>query len=363
MFELSRRPKQGADMTTIKPIEQENNTNKREIVSRAKLLEAGVYFGHKKSMWNPKMEPYLRAMDTNNSFPKRNIHLIDITKTKKTLEFAYSLVEKFTAKGATFIFVGTRNRAKETIKHNALRTNSFYVSERWLGGTLTNWKTISEGVKKMFELEKMAENNFEGYTKKEGVLFTKQLAKYHRNFSGIKNMRTKPNVMIVADPKHDYIAVKEARKSGIKVIGIVDSNSDPTSVDVAIPANDDSTKSLTLIITILADAIAKVKGGKQEFAFQADEDIVLPEDKKDPSKNFSRDRNFKNSDQRRSVRPSFSRVRDDQKEDNEKQETKEASKIISKPLNEFVINKPTKPEANVDLKSVDNKNNDEESNL
>lgn len=299
-------------MTTVKPTQEEVNINKKEIVSRNKLLEAGVYFGHKKSMWNPKMAPYLRTMESENNFPKRNIHLIDITKTKKALEFAYSLIEKFTIKGGTFIFVGTRNRAKETIKHNALRTNSFYVSERWLGGTLTNWKTISEGVKKMFNLERLAENNFEGYTKKEGVLFAKQLEKYRRNFSGIKNMRTKPNVMIVADPKHDYIAVKEARKSGIKVIGIVDSNSDPTLVDVAIPANDDSTKSLTLILTILADAIAKVKGGKQEFAFQPDENIILPEDKKEV-KTSSNDRNFKH--RQSNVRPSFSRVRDDRTKD------------------------------------------------
>lgn len=132
----------------------------------------------------------------------------------------------------------------------------------------------------MFDLENQSKTNFEGYTKKEGVLFTKELAKLQKNLSGIKNMRSKPQVMIIADPQNDEIAVKEARKLGIKVVGIVDTNCDPNSVDIAIPANDDSIKSVTLIITILADAIASAKGGKQLFAFQPDDSIVLPEELK-----------------------------------------------------------------------------------
>lgn len=262
--------------------QSERPLNGKEIVSNAKLLEAGAYFGHKKSKWNPKMKPYIIAT-------KKGTHIMDIQKTKKTLEFAYSIIKKFAARDAQFIFVGTRKQAQATIKDNALRTNSFYVSERWLGGTLTNNKTIFNSVRRMFDLENMAKTNYEGYTKKEGVLFAKELAKLQKNLYGIKSMRSKPQVMIIADPKNDEIAVKEARKLGIKVIGIVDTNCDPNMVDIAIPANDDSIKSVTLIITILADAIASAKGGKQLFAFQNDDAIVLPEElKPEPRVNKSR---------------------------------------------------------------------------
>lgn len=248
------------------------NQNK-EIISKDKLLEAGVYFGHNKSKWSPKMKPYILTT-------KKGTHILDIQKTKKTLDFAYSIIKKFAERGATFIFVGTRKQAKEAVKSNALRTNSHYISERWLGGTLTNNKTIFTRVRRMFELEKLQEKNFEGYTKKEGVLFTKELVKLQKNLSGIKNMRNKPNVMIVADPKTDEIAVAEAKKLGIKVIGIVDTNVDPSIVDIAIPANDDSIKSVTLILTVLADAIAEAKDGQQLFAYQPDSAVVLPEELK-----------------------------------------------------------------------------------
>ena len=245
----------------------------KEIISKDKLLEAGVYFGHNKSKWNPKMKPYILTV-------KKGTHILDIQKTKKTLEFAYSIVKKFAERGASFIFVGTRKQAKEAVRNNALRTNSYYVSERWLGGTLTNSRTIFSRVRRMFELERMQENNFDGYTKKEGVLFSKELAKLQKNLSGIKNMRNKPNVMIAADPKTDEIAIAEAKKLGIKVIGIIDTNVDPSLVDIAIPANDDSIKSVTLILTVLADAIAAAKDGQQLYAYQPDSEIVLPEDLK-----------------------------------------------------------------------------------
>lgn len=251
---------------------------KRDIVSKDKLLEAGVYFGHKKDKWNPKMKPYILTT-------KKGTHIIDIDKTKKTLEFAYSLVRNYAEKGASFVFVGTRKQAKDAVKSNALRTNSYYVSERWLGGTLTNSRTIFQRVRRMFDLERLAETNYEGYTKKEGLLFSKELAKLQKNLSGIKTMKRKPNVMIVADPKADDIAVKEAKKLGVKVIGIVDTNNDPSDVNIAIPANDDSAKSITLIMTILADAIASAKGGTQLFAYQPDEAIVLPDE---PKKEFKK---------------------------------------------------------------------------
>ncbi|WP_373317537.1 30S ribosomal protein S2 [Candidatus Mycoplasma mahonii] len=261
-------------------IQQKDDFNKprvtnevKNIASKDKLLEAGVYFGTNKSQWNPKMKPYILTS-------KKGVHIIDIHKTKKTLEFAYKMVVKYAENKANFIFVGTKKQAKATIRENALRTNSHYASERWLGGTLTNNKTIYNRVRRMVTLEKMEENNYEGYTKKEGVMFAKELAKLQKNLNGIRNMRFLPNVMIVADPIGDLIAIKEARRLGIKVIGIVDTNVDPSIVDIAIPANDDSIKSVTLIVTILADGIAKAKNGEQLFAYQDDSKIILPEELK-----------------------------------------------------------------------------------
>ncbi|QKT05269.1 30S ribosomal protein S2 [Mycoplasma sp. OR1901] len=262
-------------MTENKKVE--NNTKevketKMPIVSRTKLLEAGAYFGHKTYAWNPKMKEYLVPNRKN-----RGAHIIDIFKTQKYLEFAYSLVNSLAAKNAQFIFVGTKKQAKDAIKAAAERTNSLYVTERWLGGTLTNNETIMKRVQKMEELEAKAADNFKGYTKKEALNFTKELEKLHKNLNGIRSMKRLPNVMIVADPIQDEIAVKEAKRKGLKVISILDSNANPDLVDFGIPANDDSAKSITLIITVLADAIAKAKGGQQLFAYQDDEKVVLPE--------------------------------------------------------------------------------------
>ena len=243
------------------------------IVSKSKLLEVGAYFGHSKSIRNPKMKPYIARL-------KRDVYIIDIDKTQKAIQFAYDLIRDFAERGASFIFVGTRKQAKETIKKNALRTNSFYVSERWLGGTFTNSKTIFKRVKRMEQLEQLAEKNYEGYTKKEGLIFAHELKKLQRNLQGIRDMKNRPNIMIIADPSHDEIAVKEAKKVGVRTIGIVDTNNDPTMLDIAIPANDDSIKSVVLIITILADAIASQKGGEQLFAFKSDEEIKFPADLK-----------------------------------------------------------------------------------
>ncbi|MCR8613355.1 MAG: 30S ribosomal protein S2 [Mycoplasma sp.] len=265
---------------------------KKQLVSKNKLLEAGVYFGHKAKEWNPKMKPYIHMK-------KGNTHIIDIQKTMKTIEFGYSVIKKYVEKGASFIFVGTKQQSKETIKENALRTNSYYVNERWLGGILTNQKTISQRIRRMGDLEKLAETNFEGYTKKEGSLFQKELAKLQKNLLGIRNMRRKPTVMIVANPKHDEIAIREARKVGTKIFGIVDTNVDPTLVDLAIPANDDSKKSISLIITILADAIMEAKGGETLFAYKEDDEIVLPVTPKKPrEERYGRNNNFQSREQR-----------------------------------------------------------------
>lgn len=298
------------------------------IVSKDKLLEAGVYFGHKSRNWNPKMAPYIHSK-------KKNIHIIDISKTIKTLEFAFSLISKMTEKGASFIFVGTKKHAQDTIKENALRTNSFYVNSRWLGGLLTNHSTIKKRVRKMFELENMKNDDFQGYTKKEGVLFNKKLEKLKRNLYGIKDMRRCPNVMIVANPQHDLIAIKEARKMGVKVFGIVDTNVDPTLVDVVIPANDDSKKSLALIITILADAIAKAKNGSMLFAYQPDEKIVLPEVERSSNNQYRNSRFSNNAGNRRwNNKKDFNYKTKNTKDDNNDEKHSDKSvKIEKKAIN------------------------------
>ncbi len=263
-----------SQMLNIGEISTENSAE-IPIVSKQKLLEAGVYFGHKSSQWHPKMAQFLLKRKRNET------HIIDVLKTQKMLEIAYKLVEKFAQKGAKFIFVGTKKQAKKAIEEQAIRTNSIYVSGRWLGGTLTNSRTILSRLKAMEELEQQTAENFEGYTKKEILSKQKQLAKLQKNLNGIKGLKDVPLfslIMLVADPLKDIIAVKEARKKGIKIIGITDSNVDPSLVDFGIPANDDSTKSITLIFTILADAISSAKGGKKLFAYQPDEQIILPED-------------------------------------------------------------------------------------
>lgn len=303
-----------------------------DIVSQDKMIEASVYYGHRKSQWHP-------AMKYNIAGVKKGIHVISVQKTKRSLEFAYSLIYKFVSKGADVIFVGTKKQAKQTIKENALRTDSHYVSERWLGGTLTNNRTIYSRVRRMFELEKMQENNFAGYTKKEGLEFSRELEKLQRNLSGIRNMRRRPQLMIVADPMGDIIAVREARKLGIKVFGIVDTNVDPSIVDVAIPANDDSVKSITLIMTILGDAISKAKKGTELYAYKPDDAIVLPDElKRERKSKGPRQRTFKkpfvkrdNKDTDKKPFVKKERSADDNVKPNIKEESKPEVQPESKP--------------------------------
>ncbi|QNM93817.1 30S ribosomal protein S2 [Mycoplasma sp. Pen4] len=262
-------------MTNTTENKKEVKTSTREaktpIVPKSKLLEAGAYFGHKTHLWNPKMKEYIVPNKRN-----KGSHIIDITKTQKFLEYAYSLVNTLASKNAQFIFVGTKKQARDAVKEAAERTGSLYVTERWLGGTLTNNATIMSRVAKMNELEAKAAKNFVGYTKKEALNFQKELEKLHKNLDGIRNMNRLPQVMIVADPNEDEIAVKEARRKKIKVIGILDTNANPDLLDFGIPANDDSAKSIALIMTVLADAIVKAKGGEAKFAYQDEEKIVLP---------------------------------------------------------------------------------------
>ena len=239
-----------------------------KLVTKTKLLESGVQYGHQIQWWNPKMKPFI-------NFKKNGIHIINLHKTIASLQNAYSTVQKLTEANKTILFVGTTRQSKDAVKLNAERIGAFYVDNRWLGGLLTNFKTIRNSVNRLKHLEKLSKENFEGYTKKEGVLLKKELDKLNANLGGIKNMRKVPDAIFVSSTKADKIAILEAKKLHIPIIGIVDTNEDPTLIEFPIIANDDAIKSVSLIVTIMADAVASVQGKPLLAAFQGETVKIL----------------------------------------------------------------------------------------
>ena len=219
------------------------------VLSMKQLLEAGVHFGHQTRRWNPKMKPYI--------FTARNgIYIIDLQKTLSMFEMAYNFVRDRVAEGARVLFVGTKKQAKDTIEEEASRCGMFYVSHRWLGGTLTNFSTIRKSVEKLKELETMRDGGFFGnLTKKEGIKLNRKIEKLDKNLKGIKEMEDLPQIVWVVDPKKEYIAVREARKMGIPIVAIVDTNCDPDEIDYIIPGNDDAIRAIRLITSKVADAV------------------------------------------------------------------------------------------------------------
>lgn len=225
------------------------------VVSMKQLLEAGVHFGHQTRRWNPKMAPYI--------FAERNqIYIIDLSKTVKLINEAYDFVKEVVEEGKPILFVGTKKQAQESIKEEAIRAGEYYVNERWLGGMLTNYKTIETRIKRLFELEKMEENGtMELLTKKEKAILLGEKEKLERFLGGIKNMPELPGAIFVVDPKKEKIAVHEARKLGIPVIGVVDTNCDPDEIDCVIPGNDDAIRAVKLLTSVIADAVVEAKQG------------------------------------------------------------------------------------------------------
>ena len=219
------------------------------VLTMKQLLEAGVHFGHQTRRWNPKMKPYI--------FTARNgIYIIDLQKTLQMFEVAYNFVRDLVAEGARVLFVGTKKQAKETIEQEAIRCSMYYVSHRWLGGTLTNFATIRRSVEKLKELETMRDGGFfQNLTKKEAIKLNRKIEKLERNLKGIKDMEELPNILWVVDPRKEYIAVREARKMGIPIVAIVDTNCDPDEVDYVIPGNDDAIRAVRLLTSKIADAI------------------------------------------------------------------------------------------------------------
>lgn len=227
------------------------------VISMKQLLEAGVHFGHQTRRWNPKMAPYI--------FTERNgIYIIDLQKTVRKVEDAYNFVRSLSQDGKTMLFVGTKKQAQEAVRDEALRCNMFYVNERWLGGMLTNFQTIQRRVARLRYLEDMdANDGFAGLHKKEVLQLRHEMERLQKFLGGIKNMNKLPGALFVIDPRKEEIAVQEARKLGIPVVGIVDTNCDPDLIDYVIPANDDAIRAVKLLTGRMADAILEGRQGEQ----------------------------------------------------------------------------------------------------
>ena len=220
------------------------------IVDVEKLIEAGVHFGHRVSRWHPRMRPYI--------FGKRNqIHIVDIRETIKGLVRASNFLNRVAQSGKQIVFVGTKRQAKNLVQQEARRCGMHFVSERWLGGTLTNYHTIRSRLKRLEELEELEKTGtIEHYSKKRISRLRRERKKIHRNLEGIRNLKSLPGCLVVVDVRREHIAVKEAKKLGIPLVGLVDTDCDPREVDLVIPGNDDAYRSVQQVLTILADAIA-----------------------------------------------------------------------------------------------------------
>jgi len=226
------------------------------VISMNYLLEAGVQFGHQKRRWNPKMKEYIFTT-------RDDIYIIDLQKTVKKLEEAYEALKEIAQNEGKVLFVGTKKQAQEAAEECATRTNMYFVNERWLGGTLTNFKTIRSRIRRMEEIETMeTDGTFEALPKKEVIQIRKEYEKLNKNLRGIREMKRMPQAMVIVDPRKEEIAIKEARILGIPVFGIVDTNCDPDMVDYVIPGNDDAVRSVKLLIGALTNAIAEVNGNE-----------------------------------------------------------------------------------------------------
>ena len=237
------------------------------VVAMKQLLEAGVHFGHQTRRWDPKMAEYI--------FQARNgIHIIDLQKTSKKLDEAYAFLKEQAEEGKTVLFVGTKKQAQECMKEAAIKCGMFYVDQRWLGGMLTNFETIRTRVQRLKDLEAMQEDGtFDVLPKKEVILLKKEMEKLERNLGGIKDMEELPGVIFLVDPKKERIAILEAKKLGIPVVGLVDTNCNPEEVDYAIPGNDDAIRAVKLIADVMANAVIEGKQG-ESFEPEMEEQIA-----------------------------------------------------------------------------------------
>ena len=255
------------------------------VITMKRLLEAGAHFGHQTRRWNPKMKKYIYGA-------RNGVYIIDLQQTVTLINEAYKAMKEIVDNGGKVLFVGTKKQCQDAVQAEALRSGSFYITNRWLGGTLTNFKTIQSRIRFLKELERREEEGeLDLLPKQEAAQLRKEKEKLTKNLEGIKEMRKVPNALFVIDPRIEHNAVAEARKLGIKVFGIVDTNSDPDVVDYIIPANDDAIRSVSLILAVIADAIVESKGGLPVVAYLKEEgedvtmkDVIRQTDKENAEK-------------------------------------------------------------------------------
>ena len=298
------------------------------VVSMNNLLEAGVHFGHQTKRWNPKMKEYI--------FTSRDdIYIIDLQKTQKKIEEAYAALNKIAANGGKTLFVGTRKQAQDATKEEATRSESYYVTERWLGGTLTNFRTIRRRVKRLEEIENMEKDGtFEKLPKKEVVGLKKEYDKLNKLLCGIRDMAKLPDALFIVDPSKEDIAIKEAHRLNIPVFGIVDTNCDPDVVDYVIPGNDDAIRAVKLIISVMANAIVEANGGTvidyasddKQTASDIMQKAVESVKKKEDRPRFDRDNNDRRND--RNGRRPFNRDNRDNREHRDFRDHREFKKDV-----------------------------------
>ena len=281
------------------------------VVSMNYLLEAGVHFGHQKRRWNPKMGEYIYTT-------RDDIYIIDLQKTSKCLDRAYDALKTIVEDGGKVLFVGTKKQAQEAAEESAVRTNMYFVNERWLGGTLTNFRTIRSRVRRMEEIEKMEEDGtFDLLPKKEVIGLKKEYEKLNKNLRGIRDMKKIPQALVIVDPKKEEIAIKEARILNIPVFGVVDTNCDPDMVDYVIPGNDDAVRSVKLLIGALTNAIAEVNGNEVI-------DYITEEDKENKTKKDKKENRKENKKEVKEDKKIEKKEVKQEKKENKKEEVKES---------------------------------------
>ena len=298
------------------------------VVSMNYLLEAGVHFGHQKRRWNPKMGEYIYTT-------RDDIYIIDLQKASKCLDKAYEALKKIAEDGGKVLFVGTKKQAMEAAEESAVRTNMYFVNERWLGGTLTNFRTIRSRVRRMEEIEKMEENGtFDLLPKKEVIGLKKEYEKLNKNLRGIRDMKKLPQALVIVDPKKEEIAIKEARILNIPVFGVVDTNCDPDMVDYVIPGNDDAVRSVKLLIGALTNAIAEVNGN--EVIDYVTEEDKAKKDKKEAKKEVKKETR---KETKKEVKAEEKKEVVEEKKEATKEETVDYSKMTVAELKEIAKSK------------------------
>lgn len=311
------------------------------VVSMSYLLESGVHFGHQTKRWNPKMKEYI--------FTSRDdIYIIDLQKTAQKIEEAYAALNKIAQAGGKVLFVGTRKQAQEAIVEEAKRSESYYVAERWLGGTLTNFRTIRRRVKRLEEIEKMEKDGtFDLLPKKEVVGIKKEYDKLNKILCGIRDMHKLPDALFIVDPSKEEIAIKEARKLNIPVFGIVDTNCDPDMVDYVIPGNDDAIRAVKLITGVMANAIVEANGGKivdyvKEGDKKSDANIMEKALETVGKKDSKREEKVEKVEKKPSKKEKTEDVKEAKKEVKAKEEAKDLSKSTVAELRELAKAKDIK---------------------